>query len=283
MSQVYFHIHIWKTGGTSFLNICRENFGKAFHRDNMLIQNWFLSAQQLRWLLKYHAWVRCYSCHMLSGELPYDNETGKRVVGIAFVRDPVKRFMSNYNYQRGADYLGGFAKENDLDAFISKAIVENENPMWRNGQTFILGGSHSASGLDRIAELTKQGHLICLPTERFDEACILLERLFPNDFKDCSYAHYNVSKQKTTVSDKQTATISEYMKLDFRLLEFANRFLDSSLRRVFEDSSQFQNYLDDFRRRCDLQKRRQRIARLTGKLERGVSLSVNKFTNYLVG
>jgi hypothetical protein len=220
---------------------------------------------------------------MLSGELPYDNETGKRVVGIAFVRDPVKRFMSNYNYQRGADYLGGFAKENDLDAFISKAIVENENPMWRNGQTFILGGSHSEGGIQTIKDRAKNGHLICLPTERFDEACILLERLFPNDFKDCSYAHYNVSKQKSTVSDKQTATISEFMKLDFRLLEFANQYLDSSLKSVFKDLGEFRTYRDDFRRRCDLQKRRQRIARLTGKFERGVSLSVNKFTNYFVG
>ena len=83
---------MWKSGVTTFLNMYRDNFGKAFHRDIMLVQYWFLTTRQLRWLLSYHKWIRCYSCHMLSGELPYDVDDIE-VIGISFVRDPIDRLL----------------------------------------------------------------------------------------------------------------------------------------------------------------------------------------------
>ena len=145
MKRVFFHIHIWKTGGTTFFNMCSRNFGRDFLRDVMFIQNWFLSVEQLQWLLKYHDWIRCYSCHMLSGDLPYNYES-RAVVGIAFVRNPVDRFISSYNFQRGANYRGGIAKQESFDTFIKKALIDEDNPWWRNGQTFILGGQRHGRG-----------------------------------------------------------------------------------------------------------------------------------------
>ena len=194
----------------------------------MLIQNWFLSNKQLQWLLDYHDWIRCYSCHMLSGDLPYEQKN-REVIGVAFVRNPVNRFISSYNFQRGGQYRGGIAKDNDFDDFFSKALVEEDNPRWRNGQTFILGGSGTQAGYDRIAERVKNGQLILLPMERFDECCVLLERLFPEDFKDCSYTRFNVSRRVQSVSEKQRDAVAEYMDIDLKLLELANTYLDTTL------------------------------------------------------
>jgi hypothetical protein len=269
MRRVFFHVHIWKTGGTSFLNICSENFGKGFHRDFMLIQNWFLSIQQLQWLLEYHDWIRCYSCHMLSGQLPYDSE-GKEVLAIAFVRDPVNRFISSYSYQRGDNYRGGVAKDFDFDGFIRQALVDTDNPMWRNGQVFVLGGSRTENGIDIIMENVRKGHLILLPTERFDESCILLEKMFPEDFKDCSYIRYNVSKRTKPATDDQRAAISRYMDLDFKLLAHANSYLDSNLDRLFASIGERQFYLDDFKHRCEMKKRRNRVVMLGKKVKRAI-------------
>ena len=279
MNRVFFHIHIWKTGGTSFFNICRENFGKGFHRDIMLIQDWFLSNQQLRWLLDYHYWVRCYSCHMLSGDLPYD-VSGTEVIGIAFVRNPVNRFVSSYNSARGDNYQGGIAKDTNFDDFYVKALVDVVNPMWRNGQTFVLGGSGTETGLVRISERVRNGQIVLLPTERFDESCILLERLFPNDFKDCSYTRYNVSKRGEAITEYQRTAISQYMDIDFKLLTLANDYLDSTLDRLFPDPNERQQYIDNFRHRCKLKKRRQRVTYVVKYMDRSIKTLLRKMTNF---
>ena len=145
MRRAIFHIHIWKTGGSTFLNICRKNFGKGFHRQNMLVQDWALSTKQLSWLLDYHKWLRCYSCHMLSGDLPYDMEDIE-VHGLAFVRNPVDRLVSNYHYMMNPNYRGGFHKGMDFDEFYVREL-DDDNPWYRNGQTCVLGGSSTEEGL----------------------------------------------------------------------------------------------------------------------------------------
>ena len=221
----------------------------------MLIQDWFLSAQQLRWLLTYHNWIRCYSCHMLSENLPYDLN-GMEVIGIAFIRNPVDRFVSSYNFQKADNYKGGFAQNTNFDDFLVKTLVDVVNPMWRNGQTFVLGGSGSETGLARISERLGQERIILLPIERYDESCILLERLFPDDFKDCSYIRYNVSKRAESISKHQRNAVSQYMDIDFKLLTSANDYLDSTMNRLFPDLNERQKYIDDFRYRCHLKKRR---------------------------
>ena len=275
MKNVFFHIHIWKTAGTSFFNICRENFGSGFHRDKMLIQDWFLSKQQIRWIVEYHDWIRCYSCHMLSGELPFDMKETK-VIGIAFVRNPVNRFVSSYNFQRGDVYRGGNAKIYDFDNFYAKALIEVDNPMWRNGQTFILGGSRTELGIDTILRRLNKGQIVLLPMERFDESCILLERLFPNDFRDCSYAPYNFSKRAVTISERQRSEISKYMALDFKLFNLANKFLDANLDRLFTNSTIRQQYIDDFLVRCKLKKRRKRITHMVVRIEKKINYGLQR-------
>jgi len=116
---------------------------------------------------------------MLSGDLPYDAEDTE-VIGAAFVRNPVDRFVSSYSYQKAANYQGGFAKGKSFPEFYVHALEEVDNPMWRNGQTYVLGGSRSEEALARIHKRMQQGRLILLVTERFDESCIALEGLFPD-------------------------------------------------------------------------------------------------------
>jgi hypothetical protein len=196
---------------------------------------------------------------MLSGDLPYD-EVNKEVIGIAFVRNPVDRFISSYNMQRSEIYRGGIAKYHDFEAFYTKAIVNTIDPFWRNGQTYILGGSGTESGLAAISERVKSGQLLLLPTERFDDACVVLEKLYPNDFRDCSYTRYNASKQNEYISEQLRAAIAQYMDIDFKLLALANEYLDSTLKRVFADISENKRYLNAFQHRCKLKKQRKRVA-----------------------
>jgi hypothetical protein len=212
---------------------------------------------------------------MLNGDLPYD-DANKEVVGIAFVRNPINRFISSYNFQRGASYRGGFARENDFDDFYTKALIDTADPMWRNGQTYVLGGSGTESGLAVISERIKKGRLVLLPTERFDESCLLLERLYPDDFKDCSYVARNVSKQHMPVSEQQKDAVAKFMDLDFKLCAMANQYLDTTLESLLPDGQARQRYLEDFHRRCKLKKRRNRLNYIATNPWGAAKVAVNK-------
>lgn len=258
MKKLFFHVHLWKTAGTSFFNICAQNFGKGFHRDTMLVQHWSLSREQLEWLVRYHQWLKCYSCHMLSGDLPYDKKDAE-VIGISFVRNPVNRYISSYNMGIGERYRSDYAKQHPFDIYCDRTLVKYANPMWRNGQTFVLGGSGTEEGLAKVAERMQKGQLIVLPTERFDESCVMLERKFPDDFKDTSYIRLNISKQQASVSDSQRAVVAKYMDIDFKLLDLANNYLDSALDQLFPSMSAREQYVEDFRRRCKKKKQHKRL------------------------
>ena len=234
----------------------------------MLIQEWTLSTQQLNWLLEYHKWIRCYSCHMLSGDLPYDVEDTE-VLGISFVRNPIDRFISSYHYMMDDNYHGGYLKGTSFDEFYARTFINVDNPLWRNGQTHIIGGNTSEEeALSQIRKRLIMGRLILLVTERFDESCIVLERLFPADFKDCSYIRYNVSPKKRIVTESQRKAVSEYTNLDTELLAIANDYLDATLDRLYPNLKERQQYLTDFRRRCQSKDRKNRVIKAAKSIER---------------
>ena len=224
----------------------------------MLFQDWVLTLEQLQWLLNYHPWLKCYSCHMLSGELPYEDKKHE-IIGIAFIRDPVDRIISMYRHQINPNYKGGFAKQQDLNDFIDNALVKGNNRLLRNGQTNILGGSADGSGLKKIEDRINKGHLILLRTDRFDESCILLEKLFPSDFTNCAYLRYNVSKNKINISIEQKEKIKKYMYYDYRLLKIAGNYMDSSLAKYFSEKSEIYSYIEDFEKRCRVLRNNKRI------------------------
>jgi hypothetical protein len=255
MRKVFFHIHIWKTAGSTFLDLCRNNFGSSFHRDVMLIQEWFLSVDQLRWLLSYHPWLRCYSCHMISGNLPYDYPDAT-VVGIAFVRNPIKRFISSYHYMMDPNYRGGYPKDISFEDFFSRTFVDVDNPWWRNGQVNMLApNAPEGQALIQIRERMDEGQLVLLVSERFDESCIVLERMFPDDFKDCSYIVANVSPKKKPVPKSELKPISEYVEQSMELFNMANDYLDAKLDLLFPDPDDRKKYMNEFKNRCRVKSR----------------------------
>ena len=278
--RVFFHIHIWKTAGTTFLNICGGNFPNAFRRDIMLIQEWFLSKEQLRWLLIYHEWIRCYSCHMLSGDLPYDFGDAE-IIGISFVRDPIDRFVSSYNYMMADHYRGGYDKGIRFDEYYARTFIDVDNPWWRNGQTNILGAPFKReAALARIRENIKNGRLILLVTERFDESCILIERLFPKDFKDCSYIRFNESRKNKQIKELQRQAVLQYTSYDMEMHRIANQFLDSELNRLYPDLNERQIYLEDFRKRCKSKEKRHKTLLKVRSLKNRIKKAGKKIINH---
>ena len=76
----------------------------------------------------------------------------------------------------------------------------------------------------------------------------------------------NVSKRRDVGFDMQRETIARYMEMDSRLWAYANEFLDSKLAELIPDEVQRQEYLSDFRRRCNKMPVRDRFAAFEKKV-----------------
>ena len=135
--------------------------------------------------------------------MPYDLPQ-TNIISITFVRDPVERFISHYFLHRNhkVNWVNE-AKILPISKYIEYGLEEKNQPMYINGETRFLTGFPNQEGLERVKKQAQKGQFYIFPLSRFDESCLLLERLFPQQLKDCSYPKYSNVSQK----DQKVITI----------------------------------------------------------------------------
>jgi hypothetical protein len=254
-TYLFVHVHIRRSGGTTFYSqVLRNNFQEGFYRDSSLIHYQYTSAQ-FEQIIDNCSWLRAYSSHKVSLDLPFHRQN-PTPVAIVFVRDPVDRVISQYFHHRtnSKDWLPK-TKELSLSEYIHYALVEGhikeyvqEGPL---SQLEFISGSAGESALAAIEKLWEEGHLLLFPMEGFDQACVLLERLYPDHFTDCAYRRRNVSRKDQQVNNEQRQIIGEFIPpADFQLIRLAHQSLSGLLARHFKDEESLHSHLKDFQARC---------------------------------
>ena len=66
------------------------------------------------------------------------------------------------------------------------------------------------------------------------------------------------------------------MNLDTELLAIANDYLDATLDRLYPDLNERQQYLNDFRKRCQLKERKNRVINAAKSIERTAKRAIMK-------
>ncbi len=137
------HGHIFKNAGTSFDWALRQHFGRAFidHRDNAEMRR-----GGARYLLDYllaHPHVQAFSSHHLCYPLP-EHET-LLCIPVYFLRDPIERVVSVYNFERmQPESTPGSreAKRRTLTEYVEWRLTPGVNRTIRSYQTAYLAGAH---------------------------------------------------------------------------------------------------------------------------------------------
>lgn len=102
----------------------------------------------------------------------------------------------------------------------------------------------------RIDALLACGSLLLLPVERFDAACVILERLYPGDFRDCAYPlRENAARERPETDPAHKRAVQELVAGDMPLYRRALRFLEETRRALFPDEAAFEDALRRFARR----------------------------------
>jgi len=209
-------LHIEKAAGTTFHHILRNNIP------------YYMTLNNHKFFVKYDG-VFSYKMFMkLIHFLPFMNGMGGHTVRryenyekyfknrkpayITFLREPVSRYLSHYNYQKltmGINWdINSFMNEGKFNNFQTKKIAGKED-------------------LDKAKEiLSKQFDFIGL-SEEFDLSLLLLQKTIPEVIKNISYSKRNVLSGKDNRVEKLNGfpeeikqKIYEKNKLDIELYNF---------------------------------------------------------------
>lgn len=252
LRPIFIHVHVRKCGGSTFHGqILRQNFGKGFYRDASLIDDHY-DSKDIHKLITCNHWLEAYSSHKVSLDLPWD-VPGCTLFAIAFVRDPIERFLSNYRYVKRHDKrLDPAATESTIDEYIATAIKEKRIQKQRqHSQLEQLVDCRGEQGIESLKELANHPQLLLCPMQRFDDACIFLEEKFPASFKDCSYPEeLNTSKQRSQpTADSLKSLRREIGESEFEVMPIALNAFEQKIAETFPNTAQLEQRRKEFAQR----------------------------------
>ena len=222
----FVHIHIPKTGGTTFTTVLEKNFNELY---DPFEGRWSIFSQKLgakeikKYITKFPS-VMATSSHMFNLDLPFDMKE-RKIVALSWVRDPIDMFFSFYFHMRHSPYgETHMASILLLDDYIQKTIddLKEKNRRYLTGILWFLMRKESQESLTKVKEHISNKNLILLKTYSMNESLSLLQKLYPDYFKDISYSQSNISTKDQLVTPEQKEQVHKIISpYDWELLKLA--------------------------------------------------------------
>ena len=249
MRSVWLHVHVPKAGGSTIRQLMNRNFGDGFYNSNSLLETKQYTREDVSEIVRCHPWLTGFCDHKLSLNLPFDSEHAN-VHALCFVRNPVDRFVSRFFFHRNFEEVNCVAQKLSFREFANAELVEGYAHPQTNSQIQFLNGGVGTSNLQPIQSAIDTGKTVLAPIERFDETCVCLEALYPEDFKDLSYVRVNTSNRNDAIEDEDRTFVAEKLASDQPLIELAASELERWIDRAFPSRDAFSSTLQQFQDRC---------------------------------
>ncbi|MFW5983072.1 MAG: sulfotransferase family 2 domain-containing protein [bacterium] len=231
-------IHIERAGGTTLHHIFQNNFPLSYlvlypRYGKSSKYGYEFSSDQLRKLTKTLPFIKGIGGHTTRAYLNYESAINKKdIYYITFLRDPVKRYISHFNFQ--------LYRKN-----INWSIEEfTERKEFNNFQTKRIAGEPN---LDKAKKILDNKIDFIGITEKFDESLLLLQ----NEMKylNVHYRKYNEIKnnQKITIDDFSQKIKEKILNINAKDIELYN-FALSKFEEKTNEIVKFNEKLEKFKK-----------------------------------
>ena len=218
---IILHYHLFKNAGTSLDRILKDNFpGRWVTREfaergtlnTSLVEDWIKSEPN----------ALAFSSHTMIG--PFPKVDGVRILSVLFLRDPISRIVSAYNFERRqqAETVGTqIARENTLEGYVRTRLETKGDRQCRNFQVARLAALNPGHDPELDRAVKALDNLFYLgKVEEFGssirEMKALLIPYFPHFAARA--VHANMSDRAETRLDQDLATLLESNNQEDRFL-----------------------------------------------------------------
>jgi hypothetical protein len=195
-----FHYHIFKNAGTSIDEILRRTFGSQWVKREFPIRSNALAVAEF---LGQQTNLLAVSSH--TALLPSPRVNGLKVIPIIFIRHPIDRLRSAYDFERKqiANTAGArLAKKTSLAGYV-RELLRTRGRQARSFQTFRLSHNSPPLGTERQRAIQAISELPFIGlVEAFDSSIERLKLLLAPRYPglELSARHANVSHSHTGLS-----------------------------------------------------------------------------------
>ena len=249
MRSVWLHVHVPKAGGSTLRQLMNRTFGEGYYNSNSLLETKQYTSADVSEIIRCHPWLTGFSDHKLSLELPFSSEHAD-VHALCFVRDPIERFISRFFFHRNFEEVNCIAQQMTFREFADAELVQKFAHPQTNSQIYFLNGGRGDRDMTVIEKAIATDRTCLFPIERFDAACICLEKLYPDTFSDLSYVPINTSNRKDKIEESDRQFVHGLLAHDLPVSELANRELNRWLQKAFASQQDQERAMKEFRDRC---------------------------------
>lgn len=259
--------------------ILLRNFGASFYSYYGLWDLRQLEKSDVVSILDLHPQYRCIASHMFSLDLPFESPKWN-ISAFAFVRHPVERALSLYFHIVQMNQKNGQLKyAQQIEPFFDKVFDEKIDLGFFDYQTrFLFPYDDPSLVSGKIDCLIRSKKILLAPLERFTEACLLLEKRFPNDFRDTAFSKiYMKSPRNQEIPIGLQKRILENNQSDLELYNSCLSQFDEQLAEEFEERYNLEKAKADHALRSQKLRQREKMEQLRNSITRSFGNLLGRF------
>ena len=250
MKDLFIHLHIPKTGGTTLRDIIQRQY-----RAKKILM--IPKLEESENILKEISTSRINQLKLIQGHLKYGihNHFHRSTKYFAIIRDPINRVLSTYYYVLSQKNNPQNLSTSNNQMTIYDFVKSGVNPFLINGQTQLISGKtgnidnpiiESEELFSLAKENIENDFLFLGITEMFDETILILKNMLGWHMPYYSIA--NRTKKKPSydaVNPTIISFIKEHNQLDIKLYNFTKTSL---LNRIAGENDIFQDRINKFKK-----------------------------------